>query len=70
MVAREGPLGEPRLVAYVSPASQLAPTVTALRRGFMEALPSYMIPSFFVIMNTLPKLPNGKVKRLSLPALQ
>ena len=68
VVAQAGPPGEPQLVAYVSPASQPAPTVTALRRGLMEALPSYMIPSSFVILNTLPMLPNGKVDRRSLPA--
>ena len=68
VVALEGSPGEPRLVAYVSPASQPAPTVTALRSGLVEALPIYMIPSSFVIMNTLPILPNGKVDRGSLPS--
>ncbi|MCG6136127.1 MAG: amino acid adenylation domain-containing protein [Nostoc sp. LLA-1] len=37
-------------------------------RGFLkEKLPAYMLPSTYVILDTLPLLPNGKVDRRSLP---
>ena len=59
--------GDQRLVAYVIPAAQQAPTVTELRRFLMESLPNYMIPSTFVMLDALPLAPNRKVNRRALP---
>ncbi|KJH70631.1 non-ribosomal peptide synthetase [Aliterella atlantica] len=37
-------------------------------RGFLkEKLPAYMLPSSYVVLDTLPLLPNGKVDKRSLP---
>jgi non-ribosomal peptide synthase protein (TIGR01720 family) len=41
--------------------------VLYLRRVLKEKLPDYMIPSVFVVLETLPMTPNGKVSRQSLP---
>ncbi|MGV7224081.1 MAG: AMP-binding protein [Nitrospinales bacterium] len=60
--------GDQRLVAYIVPAVQQAPTVTELRCFLTEALPNYMIPSTFVILDALPLAPNRKVNRRALPA--
>jgi len=68
VVAREGPDGDQRLVAYLVPAEPPAPPADALRRALVERLPDYMIPSDFVWLHSLPRTPNGKVDRLALPA--
>ncbi|MBH8567023.1 amino acid adenylation domain-containing protein [Nostoc sp. CENA67] len=70
VIVREDIPGERRLVAYVVPNQELAPTTTDLRRVLKDKLPDYMIPSAFVILETLPLTPNGKVDRRALPAPQ
>ena len=59
--------GNHRIVAYIVSAQQ-PPTITELR-GFLKGkLPDYMLPASFVILDSLPQTPNGKVDRLALPA--
>jgi len=67
VVAREAQAGDQRLIAYLVPAEKPAPTVTALRHLLAETLPDYMFPSTFVIMDSLPQTPNGKLDRQALP---
>ncbi|MGH9895423.1 MAG: non-ribosomal peptide synthetase, partial [bacterium] len=57
-----------RLVAYVVPHRELSPSPTELRGFLKEKLPEYMIPSAFVMLDTLPLTPSGKVDRKALPA--
>ncbi|MEM8718413.1 MAG: amino acid adenylation domain-containing protein [Cyanobacteria bacterium P01_G01_bin.39] len=68
VLIREDKPGQKRLVAYVvaNPESNL--TVAQLRHFLKQRLPDYMMPAAFVILDTLPLLPNGKVNRLALPA--
>jgi amino acid adenylation domain-containing protein len=57
---------EKRLVAYVVHHPEKAVTHEGLR-GFLERkLPDYMLPSQFVMLKSLPLLPNGKIDRLAL----
>jgi amino acid adenylation domain-containing protein len=67
VVARPGPSGDQRLVAYIAGAA--ASTLTAdLRRLLRDRLPEPMVPSAFVVLEKLPLTPNGKVDRKALPA--
>jgi len=59
---------EKRLVAYLVPSSQSAPSVSALREALAERLPDYMVPSAFVMLENLPLTPTGKIDRRALPA--
>ena len=67
VVARENELGEARLVAYFTSSSQPYPSAGELRGFLKKKLPDYMIPSAFVVMDTIPLTSNGKVDRRSLP---
>ena len=59
--------GEKRLAAYIVPAGKQAPTVSAIRHWAAARLPSYMIPSTFVELQSLPLNANGKLDRGALP---
>lgn len=64
---REGESGEGRLVAYVVRGRENGVTAADLRSFLKSKLPEYMTPSHFVFLDTLPRLPNGKVDRRALP---
>ncbi|WP_420124963.1 amino acid adenylation domain-containing protein [Longimicrobium sp.] len=65
VVARDGEIGDPRLVAYYTGDETRA---AALRGHLAERLPEYMVPAAFVHMDALPVNPNGKLDRKALPA--
>jgi len=66
VLAREDEPGNKRLVAYyVSAAAEVG--AVSLREHLKATLPSYMIPAFFVPMNSMPLTPNGKLDRKALP---
>ncbi|MBX3014600.1 MAG: AMP-binding protein [Caldilineaceae bacterium] len=67
VVAQPAPMGDQRLVAYLVPHSQPAPSVSALRQSLGARLPTYMIPALFKFLDQLPLTAIGKVDRKALP---
>ncbi len=65
VVARKTLNGEDQLIAYFS--ADLAPATQALEQYLAEQLPTYMLPSAFVLLSELPLTANGKVDRKALP---
>lgn len=67
VVRRDDP-ENPELAAYftLKPGTP-EPTVAMLRQHCGAILPAYMVPSRFMRLDTLPRTPNGKVDRASLP---
>lgn len=68
VLAREDVPGEKRLVAYVIPNPEKAPSADTLRNFAREKLPAHMVPPFFVVMEKMPLTPNGKIDRKALPS--
>ncbi|MEU8654864.1 amino acid adenylation domain-containing protein, partial [Streptomyces sp. NPDC048737] len=67
VVVREDVPGQQRLVGYLAPAEGADPTVAQLREWCARALPQYMVPAAFVVLETIPLTGNGKVDRRELP---
>ena len=59
--------GEKRLVAYVVSDREHAPTASDLRSFLKDKVPEYMVPSVFMLLDSLPTMPNGKADRGALP---
>ena len=67
VVAQKKGTGESRLVAYYTCSVLPAPTVSELRSFLREQLPDFMIPSVFVMVDTIPLTHSGKLDRRALP---
>ncbi len=58
-----------QLAAYLLLRPEAAAEPAPDWRKFLEqTLPAYMVPSFFIVLETLPLTPNGKIDRKALPA--
>jgi len=68
VVARETEPGRKQLAAYVVPVKGHGPTAHTLRSFLEDILPDYMVPAVFVVLDSLPLSPAGKLDRKSLPA--
>ncbi len=66
VLAREDQPGLKRLVAYVAGE---ALTTESLLGQLKDRLPDYMVPTALVLLEQLPRLPNGKLDRQALAAL-
>lgn len=67
MVLEDVP-GDKRLIAYVETKNKKKIDPDQLRRWVSSKLPSFMVPSSFVILHKFPMTPNGKVDRKALKA--
>ena len=55
-----------RLAAFLVPEGASPPATAELRRELQSKLPSYMVPSTFVMLDALPLTANGKIDRVAL----
>jgi amino acid adenylation domain-containing protein len=67
VVAKENGTGDKSLIAYVVPREQ-ASINGELREFLKQKLPEYMVPSSFVVLDSLPLTASGKLNRRALPA--
>jgi len=70
VMAREDTPGDKRLVAYVTGVDEKGPNVEELRGHLKAKLPEYMVPSVFVVLESIPLTANGKVDRKALRSLR
>jgi amino acid adenylation domain-containing protein/non-ribosomal peptide synthase protein (TIGR01720 family) len=67
VLARQDIANHKRLVAYLVLRQGFTLAAGDLRDSLGKKLPGHMIPSFFVPLEALPLMPNGKVNRRALP---
>jgi acyl carrier protein len=67
VLAREDVPGEQRLVAYLTHTGE-EPPIEAVREQLKGSLPAHLLPSAFVVLESLPLTANGKLDRRALPA--
>ncbi|MGH3670026.1 MAG: amino acid adenylation domain-containing protein, partial [Pseudonocardiaceae bacterium] len=68
VIARQDQPGLPRLVAYLVATQGAVLEVERLRSLLTRALPAYMVPAAFLILEALPLSAHGKLDRNALPA--
>jgi len=68
VAAHKDAYGDDRLVAYVTPGTKEIPTISQMRDSLKKWLPDHMVPSKFIVLESLPLNSNGKVNRQELPA--
>lgn len=55
-----------QLSAYYVPTKDQAVDIEALRQFLLERVPGFMVPASFVAVESMPRLPNGKLDRRAL----
>jgi len=60
--------GDAMLAAWVVASGAQPPDAAELKAALATRLPSALVPSAYAFLDALPRLPNGKIDRASLPA--
>ena len=66
VLVREDERRDKKLVAYVTKFREQEFEIGNIRKFLAKKLPAYMLPSFFVLLENMPLMPNGKVDRRAL----
>ena len=69
VVATEDISPQTQLVAYIVLKTNQTCEVAHLRAFLKDSLPEYMVPNFFIELQSLPVTPNGKLDHKALPKL-
>jgi amino acid adenylation domain-containing protein len=67
VLLREDSPGNKQLVGYVVPRAGETPAPEDMRSFLRDRLPDYMVPAYFVFLESFPLTQNGKVDRRALP---
>ena len=67
VTVRRNDRGEPFLVAYVAAAANSGLSTASLRTALRKLLPDYMVPSIFMMLDSIPINSHGKVDHRALP---
>jgi len=67
VVVRRDTSGTRHLIAYIVPQKGQVTLISDLRRYVSQALPSYMVPSVFVLLDALPLTARGRIDHQALP---
>jgi amino acid adenylation domain-containing protein len=67
VTSHTNPDGAVFLAAYLQPRARPEPSAESIRQALEVFLPTFMIPSVFVFMDSLPLTPGGKIDRQALP---
>lgn len=68
VIARELQPGDTRLIAYLRLAGGATLEEARLRDFLRQAVPEYMVPQHFVVVDAYPLTPNAKIDRKALPS--
>ena len=67
VVLRKDEANNPRIVAYVVPVPDEQVPAGEVRQYLRQRLPEYMVPSFVVTLDALPRTSSAKIDRRALP---
>ena len=59
--------GELRLAAYIVPRQHPARAISEIISLLRKTIPEYMVPAAFIMLDSMPLLPSGKINRKALP---
>jgi acyl carrier protein len=68
VLLREDVPGDKRLIAYILPAMGHEIDEQELKQTLLKEMPDFMVPSGFVVLDSIPLTLNGKIDRKALPA--
>jgi amino acid adenylation domain-containing protein len=67
VIVREDSPGDQRITAYLVPHKDVRPDLDVLRSHLRRALPAFLVPAAYVVLDAIPLTPSGKVDVRALP---